>query len=151
MDDTQRKVNEFCVEGNLEEYRSTLSEIFSNIHSGNCRICARYDKGPSIHEFPSNNKKCIIRIPVKRFLHNPIETIWTILHEFGHHVSGSIEKSELTDAMTIKREEEAWEYARDFLKNHDELRTGIDEFNIYADRCLNSYKQNIAKKRNSKV
>lgn len=140
MNKIKKKVNEFCIEANLENFREVLVDIFSRIEENNCWISARYDAGPSIHEFPNDTGRCMIRIPINQFKDKPIKIIWTILHEFGHHISGRFDKNNASaPGFIIQREISAWEYARSYIIENEHLRDQIDEFNIYADSCLNTY------------
>ena len=138
MTKLERKVNEFCVEGNLERYRTVLTEIFIEIQNSECRISTRDDGGPSIHEFQAETQ-CIIRIPVSKFKKDPIKAIWTILHEYGHHLSGSVTAAQLKSVVVIERERKAWRHARSFVVKHKMLSKQLDDFDIYAKECLGSY------------
>jgi len=139
MDKELLKLNEFCKMGNLEEYRLILEGIFEKIYQSHCKISARYDGGPSIHEFRDASGTCHIRIPLLKYSGKPVEAIWVILHEFGHHLSGPISRSELKDNVRMAREELAWKYAREQLAFYPELIGFISDFDEYASKCLKSH------------
>lgn len=138
-----RKVNEFCRLGNLEAFREIITAIFVEIANNNCRISARTDSGPACHNFQKEN--CSIKIPILRYTENPIDAIWVILHEFGHHLSGDIPMVELNNpAVRLNREIEAWDFARIHVLKFPVLADRIDEFDTYAERCLDSYRRELA-------
>ena len=143
MNKKERRLNEFCDIGNLEDYKEILQAIFNKIDDANCSISARDDRGPAIHEFPNERGSCHIRIPLKTFTNNPIEGIWVILHEFGHHQSGRIDKKQFTKDIIFQREKEAWNFAREELLLFPKLANDILEFNKYAQKCLESYRTNL--------
>ncbi len=136
----KRKVNEFCQMGNLEGFRDILTEIFNEIAIKKCKISTRTDSGPACHTFQQEN--CLIRIPILNYVDNPIDSIWVILHEFGHHLSGDICITELHDHdVTLKRERLAWDYARTYVLKFPKLADRIEEFDTYAESCLASYRK----------
>lgn len=137
------RLNEFCTVGNLEAYREVLQKIFSRIDKEECIISTRDGNGPSVHEFPDENGQCLIRIPLKSFSKNPVQAIWVILHEFGHHLSGSITKAELTNDIRMKREIQAWELARKEMVLIPELVSQLPEFDNYAEECLEDYRKKL--------
>ncbi|WP_075351364.1 hypothetical protein [Algoriphagus marinus] len=142
----QLKINEFCQNGNLEEFRQVLILIFEKIENENCSISARYDRGASVHEFQNSNGECKIRIPIMNYCDNPIEAIWVILHEFGHHMSGAISLSDFRKAgneFILDRELKAWDYARNELIKIPELLSRIKDFDSFAGKCIASYERNL--------
>lgn len=143
MDRNELRLNEFCAIGNLEAYRDILREIFAKIDSAKCSISTRDDFGPSIHEFPDDNGKCRIRIPLRNFAQNPVQAIWVILHEFGHHQSGFIAKNDLTNEVRMKREIEAWEFARKEMVLIPEFTSQLLDFDNYAEECLEDYRKKL--------
>ncbi len=133
-----QKVNEFCKEGNLEEYREILQDIFQKIENANCRITARYDSDFSVHE--ENNGKCLIRISLRNNNVVPINILWTIFHEFGHHISGTIEKKDENDFnKKILSEKNAWRNAKIEVLKYPSLNCRIDEFEKFRNECLETY------------
>ena len=143
MQKFQAKVNEFCHNGDLEEFRHVLISIFKKIENENCTISTRYG-GPPTHEFTDSNGHCRIRIPIKTYVTNPTEAIWAILHEFGHHQSGPISNSNYQrddERFVLSRELKAWEDARSELSNYPELLKRIDDFETYSYNCIQSYKR----------
>jgi hypothetical protein len=142
MNKEERRLDEFCKVGNLEDYRDVLQAIFSKIDQANCRISTREDGGRSIHEFPNQDGNCYTRIALKSFAENPIEAIWVILHEYGHHQSGTVEKSSFTKTVSLAREQQAWNIAREELLQYPTLACHIIEFDNYAHKCLKSYYEN---------
>lgn len=135
-----RKVNEFCKVGNLEDFREIITDIFIEIAKHGCRISARTDGGPACHDF--QQEYCSIRIPILKYTTNPIDAIWVILHEFGHHLSGNIPIAELhKDEIRLFRETEAWDNAAEYVRKFPVLANRIAEFDIYAESCLSSYRR----------
>ncbi len=142
----QLKINEFCQNGDLEEFRQVLISIFQKIENQNCSISARYDGGSSVHEFQNIDGSCKIRIPIMNYSENPIEAIWVILHEFGHHLSGPILRSDFRKAskeFILDREIRAWEFARNELENFPELLSKIKDFESFTLKCIASYQRNF--------
>ncbi len=139
MKNIEKKLDEFCSVGKLQGYREVLQLIFAKIDDANCNISTREDGGPSVHEFANDKGNCHIRIPLKKYTKNPVAAIWVILHEFGHHLSGSIDKKDLTKAVVIQREIEAWNLARKELASFPILAKNISEFDEFAQKCLDSY------------
>lgn len=133
----EQKVNEFCRDGNLESYRPELTVIFQRIWDKGCKISARYDMHACSHVFEPG---CLIRISfIKPFCHIE-EMIWTILHEFGHHLSGYISKREEESRVTkVPRERLAWELARLEVLRYPRLAKQVEDFDRYAALLLEGY------------
>lgn len=136
-----KKLDEFAQISKHKNFLTIILQIFKEIEFEGCNISARYDTGPSIHEFSEKGRNCLIRIPIKEFVNRPSEAIWTILHEFGHHMSGNISKNKLNEETILMREKEAWDFARKYILNIQELHDNIEQFEIYAEKCLKSYYQ----------
>lgn len=135
-----RKIDEFCEVGNLEEFREIITDIFNEIAKEGCRISTRTDFGPACHNFQKED--CYIKIPILKYVANPIDAIWVILHEFGHHLSGDIPITELhKDDVKLNREIEAWNIARIYVNRFPLLKDRIAEFNLYAENCIDSYRR----------
>ena len=129
-----QKINEFCVKGNLEEFRNILQDIFHKIEKGNCTISARYDSEISSHV------DSIIRISLLPIYKKPLHILWTILHEFGHCLSGAIDKKdEYNLEVRIASEEKAWEYAEKELLKFPVLLEWNADFKNYKNECLKTY------------
>lgn len=137
-----RKVDEFCVKGSLHEYRDVLLAIFRRITEAGCQICSREDCSISNHDFEAD--KCQIRISLLKVYEDPLEIIWTILHEFGHHLSGRIDRAKLDDPIfRMAREQEAWERARIEVLIYPVLADNISHFDSYSLRLLDNYKREL--------
>ncbi|MEO6729830.1 MAG: hypothetical protein ABIN01_01340 [Ferruginibacter sp.] len=133
----EQKINEFCKEGNLEDFREVLALIIEEMEKSGCRIYARYNENRSSHEFFV--KDCCMRICLKDIYNEPVELIWTILHEFGHHLSGRVKFDEIDSSTKINREKIAWEKARPFVLKFPLLAEKIKKFDSYAEECLKGY------------
>jgi hypothetical protein len=130
----EQKINEFCSNGNLEQYRRILGDIFKEIENGNCRISARYDMDCSSYD------NGLIRISLCRTYQSPIHIIWTIFHEFGHHMDGPMETKDRNDLdKRISREISAWKFARTEILKYPDLAKQITDFDNYQKKCLESY------------
>ncbi|MEO8402992.1 MAG: hypothetical protein ABI480_00295 [Chitinophagaceae bacterium] len=132
-------LDEFCENGKLNDYRSLLTQIFERIIMGKCKIAAQYNCNKSLHSFDLNS--CIIRISLSKTYNNPIEIIWTLFHEFGHHKSGKIDKKLLDPVTTLRREQEAWDLARQEILIYPELLATLSEFEKYKQKCLEGYEK----------
>ncbi len=135
-----RCLNEFCHNGNLENFRDLLSLIFDQIRLAGCCISARYEKDQSSHEFELDG--CRMRICLNPIYEEPIHLIWTILHEFGHHLSGRPEKTNDFE-FKKRREKLAWEIARQQALKYQVLANEIENFDFYSKICLKSYLDQI--------
>jgi hypothetical protein len=139
-----RNVDEFCDYGNLEKYRDLLIDIFSKIEIAGCRISTRQDKPLNIHS-KTENGNCLIQIYAdpkfnQCFYQDPIEIVWIILHEFGHHQIGVIDKKDVNNPEIRNfHEKKAWEYARTEVLKYQMLSDRITEFDYY---CIESLKKN---------
>lgn len=140
INNKQQKLNEFCKVGYLEPYRNELSDIFDLIDSEDCNISSRTDEFSSQHIY--DNETCRIRISLQRRYDDPIEIVWTILHEFGHHCSGRAPRVRLNKEQKVIREQLAWEYAEDMLCQFPKLLERKQEFISYMQKCLSTYQTN---------
>ena len=134
----QQKINEFCGLGNLERYRNELEGIFDLIEAHGCKISARTDEHSSQHVYDSIGG-CHIRISLQEQYKAPVDILWTILHEFGHHLSGKSSTSKHTKEQKLKREVLAWYYAEKLLGEFPRLSDMKPAFIAYKDECLDSY------------
>ena len=144
MPDSKEKklVDEFCAKGSLHEYSEILYSIFERIKEAGCRISAREDSAISNHDFETD--KCQIRISLLKVYDDPLEIIWTILHEFGHHLSGRIDRAKLDDPIfRMAREQEAWDRARIEVLIYPVLADNISHFDSYSLRLLDNYKRKL--------
>jgi hypothetical protein len=129
-----RTIDEFCKNGILEDYRDIIQDFFCYIEKENCKICARYDSKKSSHV------DGVIRISLLPIYKNSLEIIWTIFHEFGHYVSGAIDKKDEHNLeMRIASEEKAWEYAQKKITEYSKLAEQIGAFESYKSECLETY------------
>ena len=141
-DKKEQKVNAFCAKG-LENYRDIIAAIFKQIEKSKCHISARYDGGHSLHEFTDTNGKCRIRICLQKQYDNPIEIIWIILHEFGHHLSEPMDVEDRSNfQLRIEREKLAWEKAEKLLILYPKLLELKSNFDNYQKQCLETYMRN---------
>lgn len=133
----EQTLNEFCKVGKLESFRDLLIQLFEIIEKSGCRISSRYEKLTSSHEFEI--KGCCMRICLREIYSDPIEIIWTILHEFGHHISGKPALSIDSLLTKISREKIAWELGRPIAMQFPSLAIKIDSFDKYAEACIQTY------------
>lgn len=142
----QQKIDEFCLRGNLESYRQVLTSIFQRILSEGCNIAAFYTNDQTKH---SDAKPCIIKI---RLSYNqssdlyaqPEEIIWSILHEFGHHLDGKPDSDQMMNPHYVfEREKQAWKYAESEIDRYEDLRNHIGAFNTFKEKNLQTYSPNI--------
>ena len=135
----QRKLDEFCSEGNLEHYREELRVIFDMIELGGCNISSRTDEHSSQHSF--SKEGCMIRVSLKSCYDDPLDIIWTILHEYGHHLSGMSAVGRLSREHKLDRERKAWDHAEKLLPQFPRLFQNKEAFNHYREQCLNTYNE----------
>lgn len=139
-DNLSQRVREFCDAGGLKEYEDEVQLIFARIYEEGCRIASRYDDAACVHEFHPDT--CLIRISFNKPFPEPVEMIWTILHEFGHHLAGRIPVSDKKDkAKVIAREREAWELARFEVLRYSRLTERIGNFDRYAAGLVEGYER----------
>ncbi|WP_298152237.1 hypothetical protein [Flavobacterium sp.] len=136
----EQKLREFCIEGNLGQYRNELEIIFNLIEAAGCRISSRTDEHSSQHVFEKDG--CRIRISLQKKYENPLDIIWTILHEFGHHLSGKSSVPKFTKEQKIEREILAWKIAEKYIIDQPRLFTEIRGFMEFKKKCLKSYTDN---------
>lgn len=141
----QRVINEFCDKGILENYRDILSKIFDEIEGMGCQISSRYNENRSSHEFYIDG--CHIRICLNEIYNESIHIIWTILHEFGHHLSGKHSSARINPVEKLEREELAWRIARDKALEYPALAANISNFDTYREFCLNTYRNRATEKK----
>ena len=136
----EKRVDEFCENGNLDFNKSTLNQIFDKIRDNGCKISARYDSDISKHEYDYENKISRIRISLSKKYDKSIHIIWTILHEFGHHLEGPISKKDEKNIEIRKSNElNAWKHAEKEIKNYPELFKLSSDFKDYCNSCLITY------------
>ncbi len=127
----QLLLDEFCTNGYLYNYRSTLEIIFRQVLNDGCNISTRYDSHQSCHSKNCDNGRCRIWISLvpKRY-NRPEDIIWTILHEFGHHFAPLSKEDENNIDKRIQNEEGAWDWAEQKVYTIDELKNQIDKFRL---------------------
>lgn len=134
------KLNEFCEQGNLELYRDIIENVFLKIKEADCNISAIYNSDRSVHI--SGVNFCLIQISLSRKYQRPIHILWTILHEFGHHLSTPINSHNQGNIkLVIESEKKAWEHAYDNIQKYPELLIEITDFNDFKEKELESYYQ----------
>lgn len=123
--------------GKLEDYNTELDEIVKCIKQNGCEISTTYieDRSCLVSSKTSSNKNRI-RLSLKEPRSHPLDLIWDLLHEFGHHQSGP--KQDTDD--TIEREELAWELAEIELAKYPRLLQEVGNFISHKNNCLKTYK-----------
>jgi len=66
----------------------------------------------------------------------PLHWIWTILHEFGHHLSGKPTREE---AVSVPRERLAWVKAEEELQRYPDLLAHRADFYALRDHLIKDY------------
>ena len=141
----ERAVNEFCQEGNLEDYRNLLLHLFTEIKNSGCLISTKYNDGYSLHE--KSPTSCRIRISFARKYPTPTHIIWIILHEFGHHFEPLDIEDKDNIEIRVQHEEKAWEWAYNKILTIDELKNKIDEFIECKEYYMKDYYKHLEKYR----
>lgn len=137
-DNLSQRVGEFCDAGGLEEYREEVELIFAKIYEKECRISSQVYDTQCKHEFFPDG--CLIRISFKKPFDKVEEMIWTILHEFGHHLSGRIPMCDQEDkSKIVAREKEAWRLARLEVLRYPRLAAQMADFDRYAAELIAGY------------
>jgi len=131
-----RLLDEILTVGKLDaKYRSTLETIIVRIEADGCRVMTRYDISSSSYAAYSDGQS-IARISLKD-VDEPMNIIWRLLHEYGHFLTGKIK---LNDSM-IDREERAWQYADDLVKEYPDLLLRINEYERCKAHDLKTYRE----------
>ncbi len=134
----EEKVNEFCKKGELYDYRDILLKIFEDIVKKGCWIYPVEIFGDEKSSHQINGTCCHIEISLKSNQYsNPLDIIWTILHEFGHHLSGLPNGKE----KSIERERQAWDLGQKILNEFPKLKVKEKDFENFRDTCLINYKK----------
>lgn len=132
------KIKEITQKGNLTEFEDSLEKIIRSILNSQCNIsCNDLDDISFLEQSKLYAFNPIIRIGFKGQKEKPIHYIWDILHEFGHFLSGVPKPGE---EKTIARETLAWDLALEELKKLPQLLEHVDDFEIYKEQCLLTYK-----------
>ena len=127
---------ELVTNGYLQGFENTVSAIVERIsETSKCILACDYRSNKSVNA-QSVEDGSRIRIGLKDRREHPITVIWDILHEFGHHLSGMPGETD----TKLKRETQAWDKALEELKNYPQLINYKDNFNLYRERCLLTYK-----------
>jgi len=133
---SEQLIHELCRNGKLEEHRKILSQIVKEIEDLDCIISCHYLNNESyIEQRTDIEVKSHIRISLKANRTDPLEIIWDILHEYGHHLSGKKNKEDLT----LEREKEAWGYALIEAKKYFDSEEELACFEKYKNLCLKTY------------
>ncbi|QJB35918.1 hypothetical protein HF329_33255 [Chitinophaga oryzae] len=132
-----RTVDEVCKKGQLEEHRDTIKAIFTLINEKGCKIATRYERPTSSVDWSAADGP-IIRL---NLLSNkePIHIIWSLLHEYGHFLSGKPATARLDDDQQMAREVLAWEHADQQLIEFPELCECRQAYHQYRAACLKTY------------
>lgn len=131
-------VNEFCQNGNLEQYRPFLEQFFREIIDTGCKISTRYDLPTSSHSKDTHTCRIMISLRPGTY-QKPEHIIWTALHEFGHHFSPlALEDKENFDKI-IESEERAWEWASKRFEELDMFKEMLADFTNCKEMYLNTY------------
>lgn len=126
-------LDEICDKGRLEEYRGTLQKIIIMIMEKGCKISTRYDVHYSnIEENKENGYH--IRVSLANS-GEPLDIIWTLLHEYGHYLSG---KKQPGDSR-LQREQLAWTYADKLVAEFPQLSVNRQSYERCRQRCLGTY------------
>jgi hypothetical protein len=136
-DKIQRLKREIVQNGNLSEFEVTIENLIQIIIESNCDISCDYtSKNSRISQSKDNSFKSHIWLGFKNIKEKRIQIIWDILHEFGHYLSGKSKG----DERTVEREKHAWDLAFKQLKRDPDLVTYSDDFKLYRDNCIKTYK-----------
>ena len=137
---SERFKNEICQNGNLTDYEKIIDFIIKeiNLHDCNISCCYNFDTSRIEQSKINGHKKSHIRISLKNKREKPIHIIFDMLHEFGHFLSGV----PIKNTIDINREIIAWDFALKVLRKIPESSIYFDEFYIYRDFCLNTYRTN---------
>ena len=134
-------VREICHLTKSENLRNTIYPVISDIINKNIGISiSNFFETSSIEYSNSINCKSIIRINIEKDKTTE-QVLWDILHEYGHYLSGSTQKPNVT------REIEAWNRAYNILVNYKELIPREQSFFKYQEICLETYFRNKQEKR----
>jgi hypothetical protein len=103
-------VRHLVEKGNLLSYKEELVIIISKVYFEGCFIHVDEHKSSSSitsNPFrPSNSRTLVIGIKDRN---EPIEILWSILHEYGHIIQGHPSPDILKDRqLQYEREAEAW-------------------------------------------
>jgi hypothetical protein len=129
---------EIVVKGKLQDFEEVLSEIIDDIYDPvYCTISCSDIEENSVNEQSELGSR--IRIGFKNRTGDPLNVIWIILHEYGHHLS-SMPKSRYP---SMEREYQAWDYAYEEIKKYPKLQEHIDSFYEYKDECILDYKRKL--------
>jgi hypothetical protein len=131
-------LKEISHKGKLNEFENTIEKIIRTIINSQCEIsCSDIHEVSSFEQSKLYSFNPIIRIGFKGEKEKPIHYIWDILHEFGHFLSGV---PKFGEEKTIARETLAWDLGLEELKKYPELIIHIEDYNIYREHCLLTYK-----------
>jgi len=129
----EQKIDEFCKEGHLEDYRDLVTRILDDLQNKGVVISARYDVEFSNFETYDDTPEHI-RVSLKNVT-VPLNVIWILFHEFGHFESPKAKPGD----NIIEREELAWNFAEKTLAKYPELLKQKESFEACKKWCLNTY------------
>jgi Zn-dependent peptidase ImmA (M78 family) len=86
----------------------------------------------SWHEH-TKDQQCIIRLNAQA--DNPKHILWTLFHEFGHH----LDTTEYQNTTKVDREFQAWKYAEDEFRLYPFLEQDYNDFKQFQRFCLSTY------------
>lgn len=129
----ERLIDEICDNAQLQDYRATLTQLVAMIEDDWCKVYADYSRKASSYNVTIDEAP-IIRISLL-VVKEPINVIWRLLHEYGHHLSGPRYPAD----TKIFREELAWKYAEPLLEKYPELLKRKVEFDQCRDHDLGTY------------
>lgn len=136
MEKTSLLLQELIKFGKLEDYAAELQDIIERIRQDDCEISTIYNDKCSRLEFSKiKSFKNRIRLSLADIRLHPLDLIWDLLHEFGHHQSGLKQDNDIE----LEREELAWKLAEIELAKYPRLAEEIESFNLRKASCLKTY------------
>ena len=135
-----RLLEEICAKAKLEiRYAALLEEVVTRIEAGGCEVYTREDGKPSSYD-PYTDRPPIIRLNVKD-VEAPFNVFWDLLHEYGHHLSGTRQQGD----DDLAREELSWEHADLIVQQYPDLLLRIDDYERSKEHDLNTYRAHSGK------
>jgi hypothetical protein len=130
-----RLLEEICAKAKLDvAYSGTLATIIGRIEADDCEVFTRADGLPSSYEHYTD-RPSIIRISLIN-VGEPLNIIWRLLHEYGHHLSG---KRQAED-QDIVREKLAWKHADGLVQEYPDLILRINDYERCKEHDLETYR-----------
>lgn len=138
----ERIVNELCEVGEITDFRKTVFKGVHEVMSHGKTIRIITASGDAVEDIePSHDSNGIINLPVNK-MEKGADFLWTTFHEFGH----ACDPAPLTE-KSLKREQFAWDKARDLLKEVLADADLNEKFNARMNYCLNQYKAHFEKQK----